>query len=78
MGYVGYGCVLRLEKTCDINVDDLLTETAQYMASPTKQASGSGGASEASFREDEDYNMYGGYKDYAYDLTEQHKALFDS
>ncbi|GJZ25030.1 hypothetical protein Tco_0562489 [Tanacetum coccineum] len=59
----------------DSNVDDLLTETAQYMASPTKQASGSGGASEASFREDEDYNMYGGYKDYAYDLTEQHKAF---
>lgn len=45
----------------DSDVEDVYDETAQFMTSPTKWASGSAGANEAAFREDEDYNMYDGY-----------------
>ncbi|GKF19102.1 hypothetical protein Tco_0067740, partial [Tanacetum coccineum] len=41
----------------------------------SKRAGGIGGANEASFREDEDYDIYDGYADYTYDLTEEKMAF---
>nr|GEU48448.1 hypothetical protein [Tanacetum cinerariifolium] len=38
--------------------------------------SGSGGANEASFCANEDYDIYDGHEDYAYELSEEQKAFY--
>ena len=60
------------------DVEDVYDDTAHFMASSSKRASGSGGANEASLREDEDYDMYDGFEVYAYELTEEHKAFCEA
>ncbi|GKA65143.1 hypothetical protein Tco_0764850 [Tanacetum coccineum] len=45
------------------DVEDVFDETAQFMTSSSKWASGSGGANEASFCENEDYDIYDGHED---------------
>ncbi|GJU44393.1 hypothetical protein Tco_1201659 [Tanacetum coccineum] len=59
----------------DSDVEDVYDETTQFMASSSKRVSGSGGANDSSLCEDGDYEMHDGYEDYAYDLTEEQKAL---
>ncbi|GJS54181.1 hypothetical protein Tco_0627543 [Tanacetum coccineum] len=62
----------------DNDVEDVFHVTAQSMTSPSKRAGGSGGANEAGFSEDEDYDMYDGYEDCADDLTEEHKTFYQA
>nr|GEV82962.1 hypothetical protein [Tanacetum cinerariifolium] len=62
----------------DNNVEDVFDVTAQFMTSLSKWAGGSDGANETSFSGDEDYDMYDGYEDCAYDLTEEHKSFYQA
>nr|GEU51566.1 hybrid signal transduction histidine kinase M [Tanacetum cinerariifolium] len=44
------------------DVEDVYDETVQFMASSSERASGISGGNEASFREDEDYDVYDDYE----------------
>ncbi|GJW90692.1 zinc knuckle CX2CX4HX4C containing protein [Tanacetum coccineum] len=59
----------RVDEDSESDVDEVYDESARFMAS------GSGGTRNASVLEDEDYDMYEGYKDDIYDLTEEQKAF---
>ncbi|GJX81573.1 hypothetical protein Tco_0331054 [Tanacetum coccineum] len=54
-------------------VEDIDGDTARFMASLSNRAGG--GANDASLLEDEDYGIYDGYKDDAYDLSEEQLVL---
>nr|GEW38820.1 reverse transcriptase domain-containing protein [Tanacetum cinerariifolium] len=54
-------------------VEDIDGDTARFMASLSNRAGG--GANDASLLEDEDYGIYDGYNDDAYDLSEKQLVL---